>query len=199
MDIAQKVSFSGYSASVYNKIKSISQVEKSEEVKELSEEEKLAEFKKEIWREIDSMPWGCDISIHITDDAFKRMMDDSEFKDRMLNTIREDASVSGIKGGGTILNITESGYSGFSWMEGYQGEASAGFSAHSKKAFYSKKVSHKQDYMELWEERRQKREIQREKLEDVYEEQLFLKQYWARKERASAAYGANILQAPLRR
>ena len=152
MDIAQTVNFSGYSAVVYNKIKGVSQIEKSEEVKELSEEEKLAEFKKEIWREIDSMPCGCDISIHITDYAFKRMMDDSEFKDRMLNTIREDASVSGIKGGGTILNITESGYSGFSWMEGYPGEASAGFSAHSKKAFYSKKVSHKHDYMELWKE-----------------------------------------------
>ena len=197
MDIAQNVSFSGYTASVYNKIKSVSQVEKSEEVKELSEEEKLAEFKKEIWREIDSMPWGCDIFIHITDDAFKRMMDDSEFKDRMLNTIREDASVSGIKGGGTILNITESGYSGFSWMEGYQGEASAGFSAHSKKTFYSKKVSHKQDYMELWEERRYEREVQREKLDKVYEEQLYLKQHWARKERASAAYESNIMETAL--
>lgn len=53
--------------------------------------------------------------------------------------------------------------------------------------------------MELWEERRQKREIQREKLEDVSEEQLFLKQYWARKERASVAYESNILQAPLQR
>ena len=197
MDIAQNVSFSGYSASVYNKIKSVSQVEKSEEVKELSEEEKLAEFKKEIWKEIDSMPWACDISIHITDDAFKRMMDDSEFKDRMLNTIREDASVSGIKGGGTILNITESGYSGFSWMEGYPGEDSAGFSAHSKKAFYSKKVSHKQDYMELWEERRYEREVQREKLDKAYEEQLYLKQHWARKERASAAYESNIMEAAL--
>ena len=199
MDITQTVNFSGYSASAYSKIKSVSKVEKSEEVKELSEEEKLAEFKKKIWKKIDSMPWGCDISIYITDDAFKRMMNDNEFKDRMLNTIWEDASVSGIKGGGTILNITESGYSGFSWMEGYPGKVSAGFSAHSKKAFYSTKVSHKQDYMELWEERRQKREIQREKLEDAYEEQLFLKQYWARKERASAAYESNILQATLQR
>ena len=58
MDIAQTVNFSGYSAVIYNKIKGASQIEKSEEVKELSEEEKLAEFKKEIWREIDSMPWG---------------------------------------------------------------------------------------------------------------------------------------------
>ena len=197
MDIAQNVNFSEYSVSAYNKTKSVSQVETAKKVKELSEEEKLAEFKKEIWKEIDSMPWGCDISIHVTDDAFKRMMNDNEFKDRMLNTIREDASVSGIKGGGTILNITESGYSGFSWMEGYPGEASAGFSAHSKKAFYSKKVSHKQDYMELWEERRFEREVQREKLDKAYEEQLYLKQHWARKVRASAAYESNIMGAAL--
>ena len=162
--------------------------EKIANIEELSEIEKLENFKKEVWKEIDSMPWGCDISIHITDDAFKRMMDDSDFKDRMLSKIREDASVSGIKGGGTILNITESGYSGFSWMEGYLGEASAGFSAHSKKAFYSKKVSHKQDYMELWEERRYEREVRREKLDKEYEDQLYMKQHWARKERAVEAY-----------
>ena len=163
-------------------------------IEELSEFEKLENFKKEIWKEIDSMPWGCDISIHITDDAFKRMMDDSDFKDRMLSKIQEDASVSGIKGGGTILNITEAGYSGFSWMEGYPGESSAGFSAHSKNAFYSKKVSHKQDYIELWEERRYEREVQREKLVDKeYEDQLYMKQHWVRKERATSAYEATMI------
>ena len=167
--------------------------EKIENIEELSEIEKLENFKKEIWNEIDSMPWGCDISIHITDDAFKRMMDDSDFKDSMLSKIREDASVSGIKGGGTILNITESGYSGFSWMEGYPREASAGFSEHSKNAFYSKKVGHKQDYMELWEDRRHEREVQREKLDKEYEEQLYLKQHWARKERAVSAYESAVI------
>lgn len=197
MDITQTVNFSGYSVSAYNKTKSVSQVETAKEVKELSEEEKLAEFKKEIWKEIDYMPWGCDISIHITDDAFKKMMDDNDFKDRMLSKIREDASVSGIKGGGTILNITESGYSGFSWMEGYPGETKAGFSAHSKNAFYSKKVSHKQDYMELWEERRYEREVQREKLDTEYEKQLYLKQHWARKGRVAAAYESSIMEAAL--
>ena len=50
MDITQTVNISGYSASVCNKIKSVSQVKKTEEVKELSEEEKLVEFKKEIWK-----------------------------------------------------------------------------------------------------------------------------------------------------
>ena len=174
-------------------IKKVIGEEKVTNIEELSEIEKLENFKKEIWKEIDSMPWGCDISIHITDDAFKRMMDDSDFKDSMLSKIREDASVSGIKGGGTILNITESGYSGFSWMEGYPREASAGFSEHSKNAFYSKKVSHKQDYMELWEDRRHEREVQREKLDKEYEEQLYLKQHWARKERAVSAYESAVI------
>lgn len=167
--------------------------EKIANIEELSEIEKLENFKKEIWKEIDSMPWGCDISIHITDDAFKRMMDDSDFKDRMISKIREDASVSGIKGGGTILNITESGYSGFSWMDGYAKEGSAGVEAHAKDSFYYKKVSHKQDYMELWEERRKERAVQREKLDKAYEEQLYLKQHWARKERATSAYEATMI------
>ncbi len=167
--------------------------EKVTNIEELSETEKLENFKKEIWKEIDSMPWRCDISIHITDDAFKRMMDDSDFKNRMINTIREDASVSGIKGGGTILNITESGYSGFSWMDGYMKEGSAGVEAHAKDSFYYKKVSHKQDYMELWEEKRHEREIQREKKERAYEEQLYLKQHWARKERVASAYEATMM------
>ena len=50
MDITQTVNISGYSASVCNKIKSVSQVKKTEEVKELSEEEKLVEFKRKYGR-----------------------------------------------------------------------------------------------------------------------------------------------------
>ena len=167
--------------------------EKIANIEELSETEKLENFKKEIWKEIDSMPWGCDISIHITDDAFKRMMDDNDFMDRMLSKIREDASVSGIKGGGTILYITESGFSGFSWLEGYEKEGSAGVEAHAKDSFYYKKVSHKQDYMELREEMRFEREVQREKLDKEYEDRLYMKQHWAKKERATSAYEATMI------
>ena len=139
------------------------------------------------------MPWGCDISIHISEDAFERMMNDNDFKDRMLSKIREDASVSGIKGGGTILNIDASGYSGFSWMEEYEKEGSAGVEAYSTDSFYYKKVNYKKDYMELWEEKRHKREIQREKTEKAYEEQLHLKQHWARKERVASAYEVTFM------
>ena len=58
--------------------------EKTTDVAQLSEAEKLENFKREIWNEIDSMPWGCDISIHISDDAFERMMNENDFKDRIL-------------------------------------------------------------------------------------------------------------------
>ena len=167
--------------------------EKTTNVAQLSEAEKLENFKREIWNEIDSMPGGCDISIHISDEAFERMMNENDFKDRILSIIREDASVSGIKGGGTIINVDESGYSGFSWMEGYPGEASNGMTEHSKHSFYHKKVSYTQDYTELWEEKRNKKEVQREKLDDAYEEQLYLKRHWERKERAAVAYEAAMM------
>ena len=47
MEITQSVNYSKYLVSAYSK-KSVSQAEKGNEVKEVSEEEKLAEFKKEI-------------------------------------------------------------------------------------------------------------------------------------------------------
>ena len=51
--------------------------------------------------------------------------------------------------------------------------------------------------MELWEERQHEREVQREKLNKAYAEQLYMKQHWARKERASTAYEANIMETAL--
>ena len=57
----------------------------------LSESEKLENFKKEIWKEIDSMSWGSNISVQITNSAFEKMMVDKEFKNKMMNIIREDA------------------------------------------------------------------------------------------------------------
>ena len=69
-----------YSATFEGKI---SQNEKVE----LTEEEKLEAFKKEIWRELDSYPWnkGVNVSIQITDGAFEKMMVDKEFKNKMMN------------------------------------------------------------------------------------------------------------------
>ena len=46
-------------------------LEKTSGTQELSDAEKLENFKKEIWNEINSMPWGANTSIQITDGAMK--------------------------------------------------------------------------------------------------------------------------------
>ena len=105
----------------------------------LSESEKLENFKKEIWKEIDSMSWGSNISVQITDSAFEKMMVDKEFKNKMMN-------------GGTLINIDENGYKGYSYMQDHTKEAGRAFDAHSKDkdSFYSKKCK-KDELNELWE------------------------------------------------
>lgn len=118
----------------------------------LSESEKLENFKKEIWKEIDSMSWGSNISVQITNSAFEKMMVDKEFKNKMMNIIREDAHGSNMMCGGTLINIDENGYKGYSYMQDHTKEAGRAFDAHSKDkdSFYSKKCK-KDELNELWE------------------------------------------------
>lgn len=122
---------------------------------EVSEAEKLENFKKEIWNEINSMPWGANTSIQITDEAFKKMMEDSGFQNKMIKMIREDAVGSNQMCGGTLINIDENGYKGYSYMADHAKEAGTAFSTHSKDkgAFYVKKAEKKRAYMKLWEEK----------------------------------------------
>ena len=98
-----------------------------------------------------------------------------------------------------MTHIDEDGYSGVTYNDYDMGKAT--FDAHSKdeNTFYVKKASHKPDYMELWEERQHEREVLREKLDKEYEKQLYMKQHWSRKERASMAYEANIMEAKLQK
>ena len=43
--------------------------ERTAQTQEAADAEKLENFKKEIWSEINSMPWGANTSIQITDGA----------------------------------------------------------------------------------------------------------------------------------
>ena len=49
-------------------------------------------------------------SIQITDEAFRKMMEDGEFKNKMIKTIREDAISTNKTCGGTLINIDENEY-----------------------------------------------------------------------------------------
>ena len=109
-------------------------------------------FKKEIWKEIDSMSWGSNISVQITNSAFEKMMVDKEFKNKMMNIIREECPWLKYDVWWNFNNIDENGYKGYSYMQDHTKEAGRAFDAHSKDkdSFYSKKCK-KDELNELWE------------------------------------------------
>ncbi len=126
-------------------------------------------------KEIDSMSWGSNISVQITNSAFEKMMVDKEFKNKMMNIIREDAHGSNMMCGGTLINIDENGYKGYSYMQDHTKEAGRAFDAHSKDkdSFYSKKCK-KDELNELWEREIKKRQYQEkadesDRAEDIQE------------------------------
>lgn len=102
------------------------------------------------------MSWGSSISVQITDDAFEKMMVDKEFKNKMMNLIREDACGSNAMCGGTIIRIDGNGYSGYSYMDNHAAFGRAAVETHSKgkSAFYSKKIDKKRQDERLLQRKR---------------------------------------------
>ena len=174
--------------------KSVNSTEETDNTQELSQAEKLEVFKKEMWKEINSLSWGSSVSIQITDEAFEKMMNDSEFKNKMMNLIREDSRGSHSMCGGTLINIDENGYSGYSYMADHAKEANAAYESHSKGSFYSKKVKN-QNADDIWEEKLLERERQQELRDKEYFQHREMTEYWNKRQSATASYEANILTA----
>ena len=174
--------------------KSVNSMEETGSAQELSEAEKLEAFKKEMWKEINSLSWGSSVSIQITDEAFEKMMNDSEFKNKMMNLIREDSRGSHNMCGGTLINIDENGYSGYSYMADHAKEANAAYESHSKGSFYSKKVK-RQNADDIWKEKLMERERQQELRDKEYFQHREMKEYWNKRQSAVVSYEANILTA----
>ena len=185
-----------------NVVSGASFTERTAQTQEVSDAEKLENFKKEIWNEINCLPWGANTSIQITDGAFRKMMEDGEFKNKMMKIIREDAVGSNKMCGGTLINIDENGYRGYSYMADHAKEAESAFSAHSKDrdAFYVK-AEKKREYMKLLEEKRaqakrQQQELLDEKIAKAEQERSRLAKAWSSKQQkaaASNAYESNIM------
>ena len=93
--------------------------EKVTNIEELSEAEKLDNFKREIWNELDSLPWNnsVNVSIQITDSAFKRMMTNEDFKNRLMKIMQEEASVCRPPIVSSMTVIDENGYKGITYND----------------------------------------------------------------------------------
>jgi hypothetical protein len=181
-----------YSASKTSNVKSSSS-DKVSASTECSEAEKLKAFKQEFYKEIESMPYNkeMNLSIQITDGAFKRMMKEPKFKDEMINTLNEDAIASNKSNASTTLTkIDENGYSGYSYCHG--GEEA--FSAHSsdKDSFYSKKTAKKHDYEADSKKKELERMYQKKMQDKEYYENLAEKKIQYEEAYVSKQYGKNI-------
>lgn len=166
-----------------------SKVEIIDQTQELSEAEKLESFKKEIWNEINAIPRSSSISwsINITDAAFERMMNEPEFKEKMMSLIREDAAAGRPPIVCSITTIDENGYKGYSYNDTNVGNTAYSTHSKDKNNFYKKKAE-KQDYTELWEEKRLERERQREILDEEYEKRLYTNKIYKHKEEIAKLY-----------
>lgn len=156
---------------------------------ELSEMEKLEAFKTEIWNEINRMPRCSSInwSIQITDGGFKRMMEDPEYKEKIMSVLAEDAAVGRPPITSSMCRIDENGLTGCSYNFGYGEEA---FEVHSndKDSFYKKKATKKVDYEKLWEEQRLERKQQQEKMNKEYYNSLVEKRRYSQKQTVATLY-----------
>lgn len=177
MSVLTAITNTEVQTSAYNKVKNQNsafdvEVKKTETETEV---DKLESFKQEIWNEIDSMPWDSrmNISIQITDKAFERMMNDDEFKNKMMKVIREESIAAHPPGDVSLTWIDENGYKGYSYID-IEGGHSA-FSAHSKdkNCFYSRK-SKKEQIKKTWEQEQIKKKQQRERINEEYVESCLL-------------------------
>lgn len=168
-----------YSATFEGKI---SQTEKVE----LTEEEKLEAFKKEIWREIDSWPrnGSVNFSIQITDGGFKRMMEDPEYKQKVMNVLAEEARVARPPVAYSMSLVDENGHTGIAYGDYDVGKDA--FEAHSKgkDSFYVKKAAKHQEEKKRLEEEilkkaQERKATMKEYFDSRYENQMMMKRIFS--------------------
>lgn len=180
----------------------VTETEEAGSTQGLSDAEKMEAFKKEIWDQINSYPWDSrmNVSIQITDGAFQRMMEDSDFKDRMLTVLYKEALAAHPPGNTSLTWIDESGYKGYGYLDNDAGEIA--FQAHSnhKDSFYvrkAKKKSDSNDLTEYYEKKRRERELQQELRNKAYFQHKELTEYWNKRQSAAASYEANVIADPV--
>ena len=194
MDMIKSVNTSSYA--FRTSMNTAVRTESTEKIEFISEDEKLEAFKKEIWKELDSLPWNSsvNVSIQITDSAFKRMMTDEDFKNRMMKIMHEDASVCRPPIVSSLTCIDENGYKGVSYND--YDMANTAFKAHSKhkNSFYVKKAKAK-EVNDAWEQARIRRDKQREVREDEYWDKYFANKAFAHQKQVAGMYESNIASA----
>ena len=182
-------------------------LEKTGNTKGLSEAEEMELFKKEFYAELERIPRDrtiANVAVNISEEAFKNMKDDPEYRAKIMSALQRDltSSFAPLKASLLItVGATEKDYRGDSWS-GPNNDSE--FFARSQDSFYKKTSGQKDRNKELLEEylekraqaKRQQQELLDEKIAKAEQERSRLAKAWAGDRQmaaASSAYESNIM------
>jgi hypothetical protein len=151
------------------------QISETEKTESMTPEEKLEVFKKEFYEElskINNHRTVSNMAINISEDAFKKMKEDPQYKQQILNLIQRDWGDSYAPRNCSVLITVGSSlndYRADSWPVGYDSE----FDVRSKNSFYKKTSESKKDKQkELLEEYLEKRQVAKRIAQETLDKKL---------------------------
>ena len=176
-------------------------LEKTGSTQELSEAEEMELFKKEFYAELERIPKNrtiTNLAVNISEEAFKNMKDDPEYRAKIMSALQRDltSSFAPLKASLLItVGATEKDYRGDSWS-GPNNDSE--FFARSQDSFYKKTSEKKDRQKELLEEylenrtqaKRQQQEVLDEKIAKAEREKSRLAKAWSSKQQMAAAFNA---------
>ncbi len=172
----------------------------------LSEAEEMELFKKEFYEELSKITMHTTVSnaaVNVTEAAFKRMKDDPEYKQQVLNWIKRDLGASyGSRNASVMLTVgsTLEECRGDAWPVSADSE----FGIRSQDSFYKRSNERRDRQKELLEEylekraqaKKQQQELLNEKIAKAEQERSRLSRSWSGERqmaKASSTYEANIM------
>ena len=176
-------------------------LEKTGSTQELSEAEEMELFKKEFYAELERIPKNrtiTNLAVNISEEAFKNMKDDPEYRAKIMSALQRDltSSFAPLKASLLItVGATEKDYRGDSWS-GPNNDSE--FFARSQDSFYKNTSEKKDRQKELLEEylenrtqaKRQQQEVLDEKIAKAEREKSRLAKAWSSKQQMAAAFNA---------
>ena len=187
--------------------KNMNGTEETGGMRELTEVEEMAAFKKEFYAELDRIPRDrtiANVAVNISEEAFKNMKADPEYRVKIMSALQRDltSSFAPLKASLLItVGATEKDYRGDSWS-GPNNDSE--FFARSQDSFFKKTSGQKDRNKELLEEylekraqaKRQQQELLDEKAVKAEQERSRLAKAWNSERQmaaASNAYDANVM------
>jgi len=181
-------------------------VEETDSTQEMSEAEEMKLFKKEFYEDLSKITNHRTVSnaaVNISEEAFKAMKDDPQYREKVLSLIQRDWGDSYAPRNCSVLitvGATLNEYRADSWPVGYDSE----FDMRSQNSFYKRTSEKKDRQKELLEEYLEKRaqakkqqlEMLNKKLAKMELERSRQTQSWNSERqmaKASNAYDANIM------